>query len=60
MIAIQWKYLFMQLYIHFLRWHGMEVNYSQCCQYRTVLAGTVGIYRIGRQSSTVNPYVSYR
>ena len=28
MIAIQWKYLFMQLYIHFLRWHGMEVNYS--------------------------------
>ena len=29
MIAIQWKYLFMQLYIHFLRWHGtVEVNYS--------------------------------
>ena len=33
---------------------------AQCCQYRTVPAGTAGIYRIGRQSSTVNPYVSYR
>ena len=32
----------------------------QCCQFRTVPAGTAGIYRTGQQSGTFDPPVSYR
>ena len=33
---------------------------TQCCQFRTVPAGTAGIYRTGQQSGTFDSPVSYR
>ena len=35
------------------------MDQSQCCQFRTVPAGTAGIYRTGQQSGTFDPPVSY-
>ena len=35
-------------------------TYMQESQFRTVPAGTAGIYRTNKQSSTYNPPVSYR
>ena len=33
---------------------------TQGSQYRTISAGTAGIYRTGKQTGTINPPVSYR
>ena len=43
------------IYSHFINLFRYAMGMNQCCQFRTVPAGTAGIYRTGQQSGTFDP-----